>query len=248
MTWYFYRSDGSFAPYTSSTASPVPIGVMVNYATLESGVPTIPSGWLLCDGSSQLVTSYPDLFAVVQYTYGGSGPNFSLPSTDSKFAMGSSISLATGSSVGAATHNHGGLSSGHSHTFNTAHTHGTSTAHTHTMPHTHTDTGAHTHSATSAFSLVATITNTLRFVDSGAKNAAVDGHGHTIKPTGISDGPSGTPIFQNTTGSLPTNAIGTTTTIPSSPLVTNNTGQVAVSTPSDILPPYINLYYIIKAL
>lgn len=37
------------------------------------------SGFLLCDGSSLATTSYPDLFAIIGYTYGGSGGNFSLP-------------------------------------------------------------------------------------------------------------------------------------------------------------------------
>jgi microcystin-dependent protein len=35
--------------------------------------------WLLCDGSSVLVATYPDLFAEIGYTFGGAGANFNLP-------------------------------------------------------------------------------------------------------------------------------------------------------------------------
>jgi hypothetical protein len=35
--------------------------------------------WLVCDGTSYKTTDYPDLFAMVQYTYGGSGTSFKVP-------------------------------------------------------------------------------------------------------------------------------------------------------------------------
>lgn len=38
-----------------------------------------PSGWLLCYGQSISKTTYPDLFAIIGYTYGGSGNNFNIP-------------------------------------------------------------------------------------------------------------------------------------------------------------------------
>ena len=39
----------------------------------------VPSGWLEEDGSSLVVATYPALFAVIGYSYGGSGLNFNLP-------------------------------------------------------------------------------------------------------------------------------------------------------------------------
>ena len=46
---------------------------------------TEKEGWLLCDGSSYSTTDYPDLFAVIQYTYGGSGDNFNVPNYQGMF-------------------------------------------------------------------------------------------------------------------------------------------------------------------
>jgi microcystin-dependent protein len=43
------------------------------------GSAAIPSGFLLCDGTSYATASYTALFAVIAYTYGGSGANFNVP-------------------------------------------------------------------------------------------------------------------------------------------------------------------------
>lgn len=44
------------------------IGVVRSFAGT-----TIPDGWLACNGASLSTTTYADLFAVIGYTYGGSG-------------------------------------------------------------------------------------------------------------------------------------------------------------------------------
>lgn len=56
------------------TATPVG-GSIVWYGPED----TIPSDWMREDGRSLNKNSYPDLFAVIGYTYGGSGNNFNLP-------------------------------------------------------------------------------------------------------------------------------------------------------------------------
>ena len=59
-------------------AGGVPVGTIVWYAQT-----TPPVGFLLCNGSSQLRSAYPDLFAIIGTTYGqGSNPGttFALPS------------------------------------------------------------------------------------------------------------------------------------------------------------------------
>ena len=38
-----------------------------------------PNGWLACTGTSVSTTTYAALFAVIGYTFGGSGASFSLP-------------------------------------------------------------------------------------------------------------------------------------------------------------------------
>lgn len=40
---------------------------------------TIPSNYLLCDGTIVATASYPDLFALIGYTYGSAGATFKLP-------------------------------------------------------------------------------------------------------------------------------------------------------------------------
>jgi microcystin-dependent protein len=52
----------------------VPPGTMIQFAGN-----TPPNGYLVCDGQSYAVASYPNLHAAIGYTYGGSGPNFNVP-------------------------------------------------------------------------------------------------------------------------------------------------------------------------
>lgn len=47
-----------------------------------------PVGYLFCDGRSVSKTTYPDLWAAIKYTYGGSGDNFSLPDLRGMFLRG----------------------------------------------------------------------------------------------------------------------------------------------------------------
>jgi microcystin-dependent protein len=59
-----------------------PVGTLLDYAGT-----TAPSGYLMCDGR-QLSTSglYAKLFAVIGYSYGGSGANFNIPDFRGRFA------------------------------------------------------------------------------------------------------------------------------------------------------------------
>lgn len=95
---------------------------------------TAPSGFLECDGSSVSTTTYAALFAVIGYTYGGSGASFTLPDLRDKTVVGKSNNKALASTMGAntvtPTANVGGNSA--STTLTTpeiaAHTHGTTGA------------------------------------------------------------------------------------------------------------------------
>jgi microcystin-dependent protein len=64
-------------------SSTVPTGTVKAY----SGT-TAPPGYLLCDGSLQGTTLYPELFAVIQYKYGGSGLNFRVPDLKGRVVVG----------------------------------------------------------------------------------------------------------------------------------------------------------------
>jgi hypothetical protein len=61
----------------------MPVGTILAYSA-----PNAPSGWLLCDGSSYSTSAYPDLFALIQYTFGGSGGSFNVPDFRGRFLRG----------------------------------------------------------------------------------------------------------------------------------------------------------------
>lgn len=63
--------------------STIPVGSV--YAYLGT---VAPAGYLLCNGSSQLVANYSDLHGVIGYNYGGSGLNFNVPDYRGMFLRG----------------------------------------------------------------------------------------------------------------------------------------------------------------
>ena len=69
------------------------------------GSASIPSGFLLCDGTSYATSAYAALFAVIAYTYGGSGANFNVPDLRDRTIVGvsSSNSKALAQAIGANT-------------------------------------------------------------------------------------------------------------------------------------------------
>lgn len=90
------------------------------------GTASAPTGYLLCDGSSVSTTTYAALFAVIGYTFGGSGASFTLPDYRGRMPIGVSGSYALASTGGSAnavvvshTHTATVTDPGHSHTINT---------------------------------------------------------------------------------------------------------------------------------
>jgi microcystin-dependent protein len=69
------------------------------------GSAAIPSGFLLCDGTSYATATYAALFAVIAYTYGGSGANFNVPDLRDRTVVGvsSGNSKALAQAIGANT-------------------------------------------------------------------------------------------------------------------------------------------------
>jgi microcystin-dependent protein len=79
----------------TATAGALPPGVVVPYAATSA-----PSGYLLCDGSSQLRASYANLFAVIGTTYGSAdGTHFNVPDLRGRVVVG------TGSGAGLSVRN-----------------------------------------------------------------------------------------------------------------------------------------------
>lgn len=103
---------------TGFTVRPeVPTGVLYPYAGS-----TAPSGYLLCDGSSVSTTTYSALFAVIGYTYGGSGGSFSLPDCRGRMPIGAGNEGVTGNNTARTRGAKGGDTRMplHTHTVNTA--------------------------------------------------------------------------------------------------------------------------------
>jgi len=117
--------------------TPPPAGTIIAFAASA-----VPNGWLSCDGSSVTTASYPTLFAVIAYSYGGSGASFTLPDLRNRVPIGAgtgtgltarSLAATGGAATVTLTAGESGLAS-HSHTVTeTPHTHTISeTAHSHT--------------------------------------------------------------------------------------------------------------------
>jgi microcystin-dependent protein len=91
-----YNYDGAYLTGIQG----VNTGIVVPWGTAS-----IPSGFLLCDGTSYATASYTALFAVIAYTYGGSGANFNVPDLRDRTVVGvsSANSKALAQAIGANT-------------------------------------------------------------------------------------------------------------------------------------------------
>ena len=76
-----------------------PTGALMPFAGAAA-----PAGWLLCDGSSYTTAGQAALFAVIAYTYGGSGANFNVPNMVNSVPVGSGGSFARGATGGEINH------------------------------------------------------------------------------------------------------------------------------------------------
>nr|DAI21230.1 MAG TPA: tail collar fiber protein [Caudoviricetes sp.]DAS87754.1 MAG TPA: tail collar fiber protein [Caudoviricetes sp.]DAT20125.1 MAG TPA: tail collar fiber protein [Caudoviricetes sp.] len=83
-----------------------PIGAYLAWSSQDK----IPAGYLLCDGRSLKKSEYTELFAVIGYTYGGSGENFNIPNfSDGKFMRsvgGNAAALGVAQADTVKSHNH----------------------------------------------------------------------------------------------------------------------------------------------
>lgn len=115
----------------------LPVGVMLPY-----GGAAVPAGqWALCNGASLPTATYPKLFSVLGFRYGGSGGTFNVPNMAGMVPIGLKADDtrfdATGKTGGSRSvilpqHFHGMT---HDHPqFDTS---GASVGHTHTMAHDH---------------------------------------------------------------------------------------------------------------
>jgi len=67
------------------------------------GSAVIPSGFLECNGASVSTSTYASLFAVIGYTYGGSGASFNLPDLTDRTVVNKSNTKSLAQTGGANT-------------------------------------------------------------------------------------------------------------------------------------------------
>jgi microcystin-dependent protein len=158
------------------SAGSIPAGYVT--ASLEASAPT---GWLLCNGSSQLTATYPNLFSVIGYNYGGSGANFNVPDYRGMFLRG------TGS--------HGTLQTASGSNFSGPALHGNQLDME--QSHKHVDSG-HVHGFLNG-GVIASTGPTINALETGGSNTAYQvnvgnvGSGTAVIGTQTTDGVNGTP-------------------------------------------------------
>jgi len=225
-------------------ASALPLGGIIMWAGADDALPT---NCLLCDGSAISRTTYSTLFALLGTTFGAGDESttFNLPNMVDKFVVGAGGTYSRADTGGSAT-----VNSEHQHTVSN---------HTHTTPALYHSGGTHTHIVNShthpAGSLMAAVytrfgrTYTLEvggsFTATHSTNAnssqlnnytpctytAVHGtSGASAPETGFSSAANDTHAAQSTSSSG-----GGNTSIAGSSTLENR-------------PPYVGIYFIIKAL
>jgi len=238
-------SDGSVVladALPDSYAVPAGGGVSpVGSVTMWAGASTsLPSGWLLCDGTPFLATAYPELAALLGTTFGTPAPGDCLvPDMRDRFVVGAGTTYSRnskGGSVNVGAHAHG-LNS-HTHNVNIAafDSGGQNAGHNHDFAHTHNVIGntgpdtaaAHSHVEDDTFSgrpttSTGSITRgTTAAVPDSTSGPVSAGHEHSIDP--------------------PT----TESTAPLSPN-TATANNPSAGGANENRPPYIGIFFIICA-
>ena len=217
----------------------LPIGTMLMYGSLVA-----PSGkWRLCDGSVLQAAAFPKLFAVLQYSYGGSGGTFQLPDLRHRVPIGVDATDARFSAVGKTGGSYDAVLPQHTHTINHDHAQfnsgGQSADHTHTMNHDHPAvttsangvpirfTNVHVDSTTPPSAFAATTTASPNTVAGGLDYV----HEHTANVPAY----SGSTAKQSVGHSHPINV----------PSFAGASGQAGTASAQSV-PPYATVSYIIR--
>ena len=82
-------SNGTTATWAAASGggggSSLPAGTVIDFAGPSANIPT---GYLICDGTSYSTTTYATLFSAIAYTWGGSGASFNVPDLRGKVTIG----------------------------------------------------------------------------------------------------------------------------------------------------------------
>jgi len=224
----------------------LPSGIIMPYGGTAT---TPPTGWLFCNGESYGTATYPNLFAAIGTTYGGSGSAFGVPDLRRRMILGFGTT-ASGTAVGVTGGSFDHTHSGPSHTHNMGnHTHSMQN-HTHGMEHTHGVTVSGTVINTSGGGVYTNPEAARQAVeDVGAQNApknfylvkslsthAAFNHYHPIY----------IPNLNGSTGGASVGSTGTPSSANTGAPSTNDTGAAGTGQTGSNNPPYMTLQYIIK--
>lgn len=213
---------------------------------------TVPTGWVLCDGSSYSTTgTYANLYAVIQNFYGGSGGNFNVPNLQQRFPMGAGETSGTlpFPSGDTPTLNATGGVQSHSHTI----TVNSGGAHQHTVSGTTDSAGSHSHTIT--VDAVSGHTHDYNFTTGtqtdGLTTLASLGTGGYLLKEHTHDG-SGTTTSAGHSHTASSSTEGShshtfSTTAASAGAHNHTASSSTVDYTNGGLPPYIALHFIIKA-
>ena len=230
----------------------LPIGMMTPFAGAAA-----PAGWALCDGALKSTTDpvYAALFAVIQYTYGGSGGSFNLPNMKGRAPFGLDPAAPINNNLAGAggsrdatlvTHSHD-IGHGHGHTISaTSNNHDVN--HQHHMDHDHgsfqtSGDGVHAHSYpvqvnNTAGSNAAQGGNNTGGVSNQATYPAEGGHFHSIDvPNLVQD--TSTMINNNVHGHTISVAGGVTA-------LAGRSDAQGVAAANANMPPYLTVNFIIR--
>ena len=238
-----------------------PTGIVYQWA---GAIANIPSGYLLCDGSSLLRSSYPSLFSAIGVIYGSAdGSHFSLPDLRDKFVVGArqdNSGVPNTNVTGALTATGGAIDYSHSGAAvadHAAHTHavgalgfsgsgatsGAGSAHTHTQgttvvtPTTHSSQGGHTHDSH-------TTTSTKFGSSTGSPLTGPTTHASQGAHTHDNHGLTWGPATQNA-HTHPVTAAGSITGATANPSATLTHTVTEPSDHNPVLPPYLTMAFII---
>lgn len=216
-----------------------PTGALVAYAAA-----TAPAGWLLCDGSPQLKSAYPDLWTLIGNTYGTSTlTHFYLPDMRGRTPVALDNMGGTDAGRLSATNTLGGT--GGTESFSAAqlvsHTHGT------TISNGSVATSGHTHQEGNLAAAIGAANGNPALIAYEPGSIRPSGRGpaslvnYILGPMSVYNGAFGplamnhyTRVYGDTGGPVGTASVGVS--------VNANTAQSSTS----VMQPYILTYYIIK--
>jgi microcystin-dependent protein len=220
-----------------------PIGAILDWPTA-----TPPAMWLICDGTALATATYPDLFRLIGYSFGGSGANFALPDLRGRVTVAVGPGFAAGQVGGASTVALDATQIGaHNHYVNGT-TVGDSPAHSHTGT-TVGDDPLHAHTGTSAINNIDHAHHT-NFDFVGGVAPSPPGTGG-FDPLGGDRGTLGsngnhTHTFTTATTTQHTHGFSTSTVSQHTHGIGFNSANAGGGAAHENMPPYAVLYKIIR--